>query len=76
MSTRSARALKQTGNPTGVMLRSHPQHSELRLLKIVGRQREFPVMFKRGVGSPRRILNAGRIFGFGRHRNVVSASGA
>jgi 3-deoxy-7-phosphoheptulonate synthase len=44
-------ALEQTGNPTGVMLQIGTRNTQnFELLKIVGRQQEFPVLFKRGFG--------------------------
>ena len=44
-------ALHQTGNPTGVMLQIGTRNTQnFELLKIVGRQQEFPVLFKRGFG--------------------------
>ncbi len=44
-------ALQTTGNPTGVMLQIGTRNTQnFELLKHVGRQREFPVLFKRGYG--------------------------
>jgi len=44
-------ALEQTGHPTGVMLQIGTRNTQnFELLKIVGRQREFPVLLKRGFG--------------------------
>ena len=44
-------ALEQTGNPTGVMLQIGTRNTQnFELLKIVGRQQEFPVLLKRGFG--------------------------
>jgi 3-deoxy-7-phosphoheptulonate synthase len=44
-------ALRETGNPTGVMLQIGTRNTQnFELLKIVGRQREFPVLIKRGFG--------------------------
>src|SRR6266480_879075 len=44
-------ALKDTGNPTGVMLQTGTRNMQnFELLKIVGRQQEFPVLLKRGFG--------------------------
>lgn len=44
-------ALQQTGNPTGVMLQIGTRNTQnFELLKAVGRQREFPVLLKRGFG--------------------------
>ena len=44
-------ALSDTGNPTGVMLQIGTRNTQnFELLKIVGRQKEFPVLIKRGFG--------------------------
>ena len=44
-------ALDVTGNPTGVMLQIGTRNTQnFELLKIVGRQQEFPVLLKRGFG--------------------------
>jgi 3-deoxy-7-phosphoheptulonate synthase len=44
-------ALHQTGNPTGIMLQIGTRNTQnFELLKAVGRQREFPVLLKRGFG--------------------------
>lgn len=44
-------ALQQTGNPTGIMLQIGTRNTQnFELLKAVGRQREFPVLLKRGFG--------------------------
>lgn len=44
-------ALQRTGNPTGVMLQIGTRNTQnFELLKNVGRQREFPVLLKRGFG--------------------------
>ena len=44
-------ALHDTGNPTGVMLQIGTRNTQnFELLKIVGRQKEFPVLVKRGFG--------------------------
>jgi len=44
-------ALQRTGNPTGVMLQIGTRNTQnFELLKIVGRQKEFPVLLKRGFG--------------------------
>lgn len=44
-------ALSMTGNPTGVMLQIGTRNTQnFELLKIVGRQQEFPVLLKRGFG--------------------------
>jgi 3-deoxy-7-phosphoheptulonate synthase len=44
-------ALAQAGNPTGVMLQIGTRNTQnFELLKIVGRQQDFPVLIKRGFG--------------------------
>ncbi len=44
-------SLEQTGQPTGVMLQIGTRNTQnFELLKAVGRQREYPVLFKRGFG--------------------------
>ena len=44
-------ALEKTGKPTGVMLQIGTRNTQnFELLKIVGRQRDFPVLLKRGFG--------------------------
>jgi 3-deoxy-7-phosphoheptulonate synthase len=44
-------ALRASGDPTGVMLQTGTRNTQnFELLKFVGRQREFPVLFKRGFG--------------------------
>lgn len=44
-------ALQQTGNPTGVILQIGTRNTQnFELLKIVGRQQDFPVLIKRGFG--------------------------
>ncbi|MGE0079993.1 MAG: 3-deoxy-7-phosphoheptulonate synthase [Thiohalomonadaceae bacterium] len=44
-------ALRRTGSPTGVMLQIGTRNTQnFELLKAVGRQREFPVLLKRGFG--------------------------
>jgi len=44
-------ALCRTGDPTGVMLQIGTRNTQnFELLKLVGRQKEFPVLLKRGFG--------------------------
>jgi 3-deoxy-7-phosphoheptulonate synthase len=44
-------ALEQTGSPAGVMLQIGTRNTQnFELLKIVGRQQDFPVLLKRGFG--------------------------
>jgi 3-deoxy-7-phosphoheptulonate synthase len=43
--------LRTTGNPTGIMLQIGTRNTQnFELLKIVGRQHDFPVLLKRGFG--------------------------
>ena len=45
------RALEEAGHPTGVMLQIGTRNTQnFELLKFVGRQRDFPVLLKRGFG--------------------------
>lgn len=45
------KSLEKTGNPTGVMIQIGTRNTQnFELLKIVGRQKEFPVLLKRGFG--------------------------
>ncbi len=44
-------ALRAAGNPTGVMLQIGTRNAQnFELLKAVGQQKDFPVLFKRGMG--------------------------
>ncbi len=44
-------ALESAGNPTGVMLQVGTRNAQnFELLKAIGQQRDFPVLFKRGMG--------------------------
>jgi 3-deoxy-7-phosphoheptulonate synthase len=44
-------ALRETGDPTGVMLQIGTRNTQnFELLKTVGSQRDFPIMLKRGFG--------------------------
>jgi 3-deoxy-7-phosphoheptulonate synthase len=44
-------ALRQTGSPTGVLLQIGTRNTQnFELLKIVGRQQDYPVLLKRGFG--------------------------
>jgi 3-deoxy-7-phosphoheptulonate synthase len=44
-------ALERAGRPTGVMLQVGTRNAQnFELLRVVGAQREFPVLFKRGMG--------------------------
>jgi 3-deoxy-7-phosphoheptulonate synthase len=66
-------ALQQTGNPTGVMLQIGTRNTQnFELLKFVGRQREFPVLLKRGFGiTLEESLNAAEYLASEGNRNVV-----
>ncbi len=66
-------ALHQTGNPTGVMLQIGTRNTQnFELLKIVGRQRELPVLLKRGFGiTLEESLNAAEYLASEGNRNVV-----
>ena len=66
-------ALEQTGNPTGVMLQIGTRNTQnFELLKIVGRQRQFPVLLKRGFGiTLEESLNAAEYLASEGNRNVV-----
>lgn len=66
-------ALQATGNPTGVMLQIGTRNTQnFELLKIVGNQREFPVLLKRGFGiSLEDSLNAAEYLASAGNRNVV-----
>ncbi|MHB1586669.1 MAG: 3-deoxy-7-phosphoheptulonate synthase [Acidiferrobacteraceae bacterium] len=66
-------ALRRTGNPTGVMVQIGTRNTQnFELLKIVGRQREFPVLLKRGFGiSLEESLNAAEYLASEGNRNVV-----
>ena len=66
-------ALRQTGNATGVMLQIGTRNTQnFELLKIVGRQQEFPVLLKRGFGiTLDESLNAAEYLASEGNRNVV-----
>ncbi|HED19632.1 MAG TPA: 3-deoxy-7-phosphoheptulonate synthase [Gammaproteobacteria bacterium] len=66
-------ALALTGNPTGVMLQIGTRNTQnFELLKYVGRQREFPVLLKRGFGiTLEESLNAAEYLASEGNRNVV-----
>ena len=66
-------ALQQTGKPTGVMLQIGTRNTQnFELLKIVGRQQEFPVLLKRGFGiTLDESLNAAEYLASEGNRNVV-----
>jgi 3-deoxy-7-phosphoheptulonate synthase len=66
-------ALEKTGRPTGVMLQIGTRNTQnFELLKIVGRQREFPVLLKRGFGiTLEESLNAAEYLASEGNRNIV-----
>ena len=66
-------ALRLTGDPTGVMLQIGTRNTQnFELLKIVGRQQEFPVLLKRGFGiTLDESLNAAEYLASEGNRNVV-----
>mgnify|MGYP000453626013 FL=1 len=66
-------ALNQTGNPTGVMLQIGTRNTQnFELLKIVGRQQDFPVLIKRGFGiTLDESLNAAEYLASEGNRKVV-----
>ena len=66
-------ALGRTGHPTGVMLQIGTRNTQnFELLKIVGRQTEFPVLLKRGFGiTLEESLHAAEYLASGGNRNVV-----
>jgi 3-deoxy-7-phosphoheptulonate synthase len=66
-------ALEQTGNPTGVMLQIGTRNTQnFELLKSVGRQSRFPILFKRGFGvSLNESLNAAEYLASEGNSNVI-----
>jgi 3-deoxy-7-phosphoheptulonate synthase len=71
-------ALRDTGQPTGVMLQIGTRNTQnFELLKIVGRQKEFPVLIKRGFGiTLDESLNAAEYLASeGNHRVVFGLRG-
>lgn len=66
-------ALHQTGSPTGVMLQIGTRNTQnFELLKIVGRQQEFPVLIKRGFGiTLDESLNAAEYLASEGNRRVI-----
>jgi len=65
--------LNQAGNPTGVMLQIGTRNTQnFELLKIVGRQQDFPVLIKRGFGiTLDESLNAAEYLASEGNRRVV-----
>jgi 3-deoxy-7-phosphoheptulonate synthase len=66
-------ALANTGNPTGVMLQIGTRNTQnFELLKLVGRQPEFPVLIKRGFGiTLDESLNAAEYLATEGNRKIV-----
>src|SRR3954469_19117063 len=66
-------ALGQTGNPTGVMLQIGTRNTQnFELLKLVGRQQDFPVLIKRGFGiTLDESLNAAEYLATEGNRKVI-----
>ena len=66
-------ALEITGRPTGVMLQIGTRNTQnFELLKLVGRQRELPVLLKRGFGiTLEESLNAAEYLASEGNRHVV-----
>ena len=66
-------ALKETGKPTGVMLQIGTRNTQnFELLKAVGRQKEMPVLLKRGFGiTLEESLNAAEYLASEGNRKVV-----
>jgi 3-deoxy-7-phosphoheptulonate synthase len=67
------RALRQSGNATGVMLQVGTRNAQnFELLKAVGQQTELPVLFKRGMGiTLEESLNACEYVASGGNRRIV-----
>ncbi len=71
-------ALEQTGQPTGVILQIGTRNTQnFELLKSVGKQQEFPVLFKRGFGiTLEESLNAAEYLASeGNHRVIFALRG-
>jgi len=66
-------ALERAGRPTGVMLQIGTRNAQnFELLKYVGQQREFPVLYKRGMGiTLEESLNACEYIASEGNRNIV-----
>lgn len=71
-------ALDQGGHPTGVMLQIGTRNTQnFELLKMVGRQQEFPILLKRGFGiTLEESLNAAEYLASeGNHRIIFALRG-
>ncbi|MCS6885575.1 MAG: 3-deoxy-7-phosphoheptulonate synthase [Acidobacteriota bacterium] len=66
-------ALELAGRPTGVMLQIGTRNAQnFELLKSVGQQKEFPVLFKRGMGiTLEESLNACEYIATEGNRNII-----
>src|SRR5260370_38801936 len=66
-------ALRDTGQPTGVMLQIGTRNTQnFELLKIVGRQKDYPVLLKRGFGiTLSESLNAAEYLATEGNRKVI-----
>ncbi len=66
-------ALEQTGRPTGILLQIGTRNTQnFELLKIIGRQQEFPVLLKRGFGiTLEESLNAAEYLASEGNRKVI-----
>jgi 3-deoxy-7-phosphoheptulonate synthase len=66
-------ALRESGNPTGVMIQIGTRNAQnFELLKHVGQQTELPVLFKRGMGiTLEESLNACEYVASGGNRRIV-----
>ncbi|MBI4511715.1 MAG: 3-deoxy-7-phosphoheptulonate synthase [Deltaproteobacteria bacterium] len=66
-------ALARAGEPTGVMLQVGTRNAQnFELLKQIGQQKEFPVLFKRGMGiTLEESLNACEYIASEGNRNIV-----
>jgi 3-deoxy-7-phosphoheptulonate synthase len=67
------RELENAGRPTGVMLQIGTRNAQnYELLKLVGQQTEFPVLYKRGMGiTLEESLNACEYVASGGNRRIV-----
>ncbi len=65
--------LERAGNPTGVMLQVGTRNAQnFELLKAVGSQQEFPVLYKRGMGlTLEESLNAAEYIANEGNRNII-----
>lgn len=67
------RALEEAGKPTGIMLQVGTRNAQnFELLKAIGSQQEFPVLYKRGMGlSIEESLNACEYIASEGNRNII-----